>query len=252
MRVRILTHVPGDAIQYLTSYLVDDRVAIDAGCIGLYGGPEDQGQIDHVFLSHTHADHIFSLPFFLQNACQENGRIVAVHGHEHVLRSVRTDMFNDRLWPQYLIEEGPGSSCVRLETLEPETPVSVTGLSVTPVLVDHIVPTFGFIVEDGTSAVAFGSDSGPTERIWEIARGLVNLKGVFMETSFPDGMRDLARSSGHMTPRMVREEVTKLPEGVPVIAVHLCPRHRARIVEELNALELPNLSVGVGDREYTF
>ena len=54
--------------QYLTSFLVNDTVAVDAGSLGFYGTPREQARIRHVFLTHTHIDHIASLPIFVENA----------------------------------------------------------------------------------------------------------------------------------------------------------------------------------------
>ena len=64
-------------------------------------------------------------------------------------------------------------ACIRrscsLQELKPEEEVVVGDLHITPVPVDHAVPTFGYIVTDGKSTVVFGADSGPTERIWQLA-----------------------------------------------------------------------------------
>src|SRR5205823_12507757 len=59
--------------QYLTAFLVGDSVAIDAGSLGFYGSPAEQARIRHVFLTHTHLDHIASLPIFLENVSQDDG-----------------------------------------------------------------------------------------------------------------------------------------------------------------------------------
>jgi hypothetical protein len=41
--------------------------------------------------------------------------------------------------------------------LQVEVPVEADGLQITPVLVNHLVPTFGYIVSDGSSAVILGA-----------------------------------------------------------------------------------------------
>ena len=42
--------------------------------------------------------------------------------------------------------------------------------AVTPVLVEHTVPTTGFVIHDGETGFVFSGDTGPTKRIWQIAR----------------------------------------------------------------------------------
>ena len=64
-----------DQNQYLITYLIDDTLAIDAGCLGFYGTPEQQSKIEHVVISHTHADHMASLPIFVENAYQARSRL---------------------------------------------------------------------------------------------------------------------------------------------------------------------------------
>ena len=252
MKVRILSPGPGMEHQYLSTYVIDDRVAVDAGCLGLAGPPEEQARIRHVLLSHIHLDHVLSLPIFLQNASDGTGDPVTAYGHRQLLDQLRTDVFNGRLWGDFPLRRESGGPCLELVALEPETTVSVGGLRITPVFVDHSVPAFGFIVDDGECVVVFGADSGPTERIWEIARGMKRWKGALLETTFPDSLGDLAARTGHLTPALLRREAEKVPPDVTVVTVHLSPRHRARIVAELAALSDPRIVVGVPGREYVF
>src|SRR5712671_5865099 len=77
---------PGQpAQQYLTSYLLDDTVALDAGCLGLYRTPQVQARVRHLLLSHTHIDHLASLPIFLDNVYQAGPDCVRVYGSDAVL-----------------------------------------------------------------------------------------------------------------------------------------------------------------------
>ena len=250
MKVEMLSPEAGSASQYLTSYVVDDRVAIDAGCLGFVGRPEDQERIRDVFLSHIHLDHVAALPAFVQNA--SNGAPVRAYGHAELLGQLRTELFNGRLWPDHPLRCEAGEPGLELLPLESEVPVSVAGLSITPVFVDHVVTTMGFVVDDGETAVAFGADSRPTDRIWEIARATGRWKGAFLEATFPDELAELADRTGHITPKQFGREVAKFPPGFPVVAVHLSPRHRRRIGEELEALGDPRIRVSAGRSVYVF
>lgn len=88
--------------QFLTSYLINEVVAIDAGCIGLFGTPEDQARLRHVFISHTHVDHVASLPFLLENVYEAQGDPLTVYGGADVLACLQQDLFNERLWPDFI------------------------------------------------------------------------------------------------------------------------------------------------------
>jgi ribonuclease BN (tRNA processing enzyme) len=223
--------------------LVNDVVAIDAGSLGLYGSPADQGRIGHVFLTHAHMDHVGSLPIFLENVSDDSARCPTIHAPQAVLDVIHTDVLNDRLFPDFVRLSNDGPPLVRLEPLTPGRPVQVAGLSVTAVDVDHVVPTVGYLVDDSKSAFVFVTDTAPTDAIWALANQCPRLKAVFLEVTFPEAELWLAQVAKHLTPKLFAGEVRKLRAGVPIYAIHLKPRCRDQMVEELAALKLPNLTV---------
>ena len=68
-----------DQHQFLSTYLLNDCVVIDAGCLGYVGTPQEQAAIKHVLLTHSHIDHVGSLPVFLENAFEGKRDCVTVH-----------------------------------------------------------------------------------------------------------------------------------------------------------------------------
>lgn len=252
MKVTLLPSAFEGPFQFLTSFLINDRIAIDAGSLGLVRPPEEQAQIKHVFLSHTHIDHIASLPIFVENAYEGKADCVSIYGSEAVLECLRQDLFNDRVWPDFLRLSPAKAPFLRLVPLTPGLAVELDGLRVTPVPVNHVVPTLGFLIEGPDAEVVIPSDTGPTEEIWRRANSLGNLKAVFLEATFPDEMAELATLSQHLTPATFRQELNKLTKPVTAIAIHIKPTYRATVVRQLGALGLPKLLIGEGGREYTF
>ena len=252
MKVRILPSSPSspEDYLYLTAFVVDDRIAIDAGCLGFAGDAGEYADVGNVFLTHSHTDHVGSLPLFVEDRSQRREDPLVVHGSAHSISCLKGDVFNDRVWPDLI--RLYGERYLELRELEPEVPVEVSGVTVTPVLVDHVVPTFGYVVDDGTSTVVFGGDSGPTERLWEVAGRSDRVRAVFLEASFPDRMGDVAEMTKHLTPRLVAGEIEKLSGEPEIIAVHIKPAHRDEVVGELQALGNERLTIGCGGREYRF
>jgi ribonuclease BN (tRNA processing enzyme) len=244
MKVMLVPSAPGaPALQYLTTLLVNDAVAIDAGSLGMYGTPADQARIRHVFLTHAHMDHVGSLPIFLENVSDDSAECPVVHAPQAVLDVIRTDVLNDRLFPDFVRLSLDGPPLVQLEPLTPGRPVQVAGLSVTAVAVDHVVPTVAYLIDDGASAFAFVTDTAPTDGIWALANQCPRLKAVFLEVTFPEDQAWLAAVAKHLTPSLFASEVRKLRPGVKVYAIHLKPRCRDQLLGELAALELPNVTV---------
>jgi ribonuclease BN (tRNA processing enzyme) len=254
MKVTLVPPCVGSNVnhQFLTSYLVNDKVAIDAGCVGFFRSPQEQAQIKDIFISHTHIDHTASLAIFVENAYEASSDCVTIHGSDAVLESLARDVFNDRVWPDFIKLSTDETPFLKLSRLEPGKPVELDGLRVTPVSVNHVVPTFGFLVEDQSSAVVISSDTGPTEEIWKLANNNPKLKGAFVEVTFPNSMSWLADTAKHLTVTAFAQEARKLKRQVLLIAVHIKPRFYAEVVAELQALGLPNVQLGQFGKPYEF
>jgi ribonuclease BN (tRNA processing enzyme) len=228
---------------YLTSLVVDEVLAVDIGGLGFSGDLAKQQKIRDVVFTHAHFDHIASLPFFLENVYKTAERPVRLHASRHVLDVLQRHVFNDELWPDFFnLGEGDDRFCA-LRTLDPEVPVRVGPLEVTPAEVTHPVPTFGFLVSSPGASVVIAPDTGPTERLWELARDREDLKAVFLDASFPAAYTWLADVSQHLTPALFAREIEKIGRPVPVYAIHLKARFRAEIERELERLALPALAI---------
>jgi cAMP phosphodiesterase len=254
LKVKLLQSiVPAESRRSVTqSLVVDDSIAIDAGCIGYLGALEEQKAIRHVFLSHSHMDHVASLPIFLDNVYEHGPECPAVYASADTIECLKADVFNERLWPDFIRLSGEESPFLKLIELQAEKPVQVGGVRITPVAVDHVVPTFGFLIEDERATIGLVCDTAPTARIWELLGSARNLAGVFLEAGFPNSYAWLAEKSRHLTPDLLRGELEKLGRDVPVYAVHIKLAFFDTIVSELAALELPNLQVAEPGRTYEF
>jgi ribonuclease BN (tRNA processing enzyme) len=238
--------------QYVSSFLINRTVAIDAGSLGFHGTPQEQEAIRHLFLTHSHSDHTASLPIFIENVWTPSGECPRVYGSPETLDSVQRHIFNNVVWPDFVALSKTMPPFLHLYALQPEVQVEAHGLRITPVPVDHLVPTLGYVIADDHGAVIVAGDTGPTTRLWEVAHQTAGLRAVFLEACFPNSMKRLAEISRHLTPEMFCREVAKMPSGVRVVAMHIKVRYREEVIRELNALGLPNLEIGVCGKEYDF
>ena len=245
MKIRIVGPSANEGIehQFLASFVVNDEIAIDAGCVGFQVPLDAQTKIQHVFLSHSHLDHIASLPCFLDNLFVAGAPCPTIYASESTLDTLRRDFFNDRVWPDLLRLSSAEKTLLKLVPLVDERSVEINGIKITPVSLDHVVPTFGFIVDSGDSAAAIVSDTAPTKKIWEIANNTPNLKAVFLEASFPNSMNWLAVDSMPLTPALFCNEAKKLEHSVRLIAIHIKPAFYQETVDELETLGLRHLEI---------
>jgi ribonuclease BN (tRNA processing enzyme) len=243
---------PGGQHQFLSSCLLNDTVALDAGCLGFAHAPQQQARVRHVLLSHTHLDHLASLPIFLENVFRADGEGVTIHASTPVLECCQRDLFNDRIWPDFIALSRNGMPFLKLAPFEPGQTIELEGLRITAVELNHVVPTVGYLIADAASTVAFVSDTGPTDAVWRLANAAPNLKAVFLEATFPNSMTGLAEVSKHLTPALFAREAAKLTWPARLIVVHIKARYRDEVVAELQALRLSGLEIGRFDTPYTF
>ncbi|MFM7207012.1 MAG: MBL fold metallo-hydrolase [Planctomycetaceae bacterium] len=244
MKIELLpSSTPPTEAQFLVSFLVNDAVAIDAGSLGLLADLRKQERVRHVFLTHEHIDHIATLPIFLENVYEPGPECVELLGRDDVLDFIHRDIFNGRVWPDFFELSTGDDRFVRGTPLRLHEPVTRAGLTITPVPVSHCVDTLGFLVDDGGAAVAFPSDTGPTDVLWRHLAAAPRLDAVFLEVSFPNRSAALAAKTGHHCPATFAAEIAKLDRDVRWIVVHRKVRYADEIARELDALGLRNVEL---------
>jgi len=175
-----------------------------------------------------------------------------IHGSDAVLDALRKHVFNNCLWPDLEKLNGGGDPQFTLARLPSGGSIELDGVCLTPVPVDHVVPTNGFVLQQDGTTVVLAMDTGPTDEIWRLAKAAGNLRAVFLEVTFPDSMAAVARAAKHLTPAMFAAEAAKLPTTARLIVVHIKAPFYDEVVAELHALRLPNVEVVVPGQEYVF
>jgi len=244
--------------QLLSSFLIDEKICVDAGSIGFHLDLNLQLSVKHIFLTHGHSDHLASLPIFLDAHFGEGSEDpipVVIHADEATSKTIMEDVLNDRHWPDFFrISEENNLGMIELRRVIPGEVLEIEGYKITPVRVDHVVDTLAYVVEKDGSALAVVTDTGPTDEIWEVCSKIKGLNTVILELSFPDSLQWLAEVSKHLTTSDFVKERAKLPgaDGLRFLAVHLKVNQYDNIVRELNALELPGVEVMQPGVDYSF
>ncbi len=225
----------------LTSLLINDSIALDAGSLAQRLTIERQERVRSIVLTHSHLDHTNSLPFFIENVFDRIDGPIDIYASKATIYSVRKHLFNNDSWPDFSRMPNNLLPSMKFHELEAEVPITLDGVKMTPFDVDHLVPTLGFLVEEGSEGLLWSSDTGPTHRLWELANLSVNLKALCIETSFDNSMQRIADISYHLTPRTLAEELAKLERRLPVLLHHLKPPCVEQVHREIRALENPDI-----------
>jgi ribonuclease BN (tRNA processing enzyme) len=236
----------------MTCLVVDGTVALDAGSLSQVLPVERQQQVQSIVLSHSHMDHTTSLPFFVENVFGKLRDAVDVYASPATIYAVRKHLFNNDVWPDFTRIPNHLLPALRFHELADERPVEIDGVRFTPIPVDHLVPTYGFLIEKGDAAFLWSSDTGPTKRLWEIANQTRNLAAMALEVSFENALQPIADLSLHLTPQTVASELRQLKRRMPVLLHHLKPASVARIQEQVRALGNPDLDFLEQGKTYRF
>ena len=233
-----------NAAQRLTCFLIDERVTVDAGSLGIALTDEQRRTVRDVIVTHPHMDHIASLPIFVDDLFGELEKPIRIYATDEVIGLLKLDVFNDVVYPRFDELKNQNGKVMEYVPFGLLKPFRVAHLTVTAVPVNHIVPTVGLLVSDGKTTVAFSSDTAETEEFWKLVNRADRLDALFIEASFPNSMRKLAEASKHLTPAMLQSELEKLSHnGMDILAVHLKPAYREAVKQELSEIGIDNLTV---------
>ena len=234
------------------SLLLNGTLLLDAGTVAGKLTLSEQKQIRHIVLSHLHFDHITGLPMLADNLSEQMSAPIVVAAIPEVLHGLQRHIFNTDVYPDFFNIPTPERPTLTSSYLKPGHRYSFSGIDFTPILVNHTVPTTGFIVQDRSSAFVYSGDTLSTDELWREATHIPHLKAAFIECSFPNSMMELARMSKHLTPALLAQEFRKLGRNdIAVYAYHLKPAYKDQIQRELRELSIPRVTVLEEDRTLT-
>lgn len=253
MKIEVLGAYGGESLgSRMTCLLIEDKIALDAGSLSQALPIERQLEVEAIVLSHSHTDHTCSIPFFVENVFPRRDEPLGVHTSSATIFAIRKYLFNDATWPDFTRLPNHLLPALRFEAIGDEQTFELHGIRFTPIRVDHLVATHGFLIDDGESSVLWSSDTGPTQRLWEIANQTPNLKAVCLETSFHSALQPIADVSYHLTPKTLDAELDKLAQSVPVLLHHLKPPCVDEIRAEVKRLRRPEIDFLEQGKVYRF
>ena len=217
-----------------TALLVDDDVLIDAGTGVGDLSLESLAKIDHIFVTHSHLDHVTSIPFLVDTVCWMRRSPIVVYGIKEVLDILRAHLFNWKIWPDFTqIPDGDKPFMVYREIRVGET-VETRGRRFTAIPANHTVPAVGYVVESPRAALIFSGDTWINDGLWKAVNATRNLKYLIIETAFSNKERDIATASKHLCPATLAEELEKMRATPEVFITHLKPGEGALTMKEVS------------------
>ena len=237
----------------LTSLLLDDVLAVDAGGLTASLTLAEQEKIRAVLLSHHHFDHSRDLVTLGFNAALWDGQ-VKVYALRETLDVVISCLLDGKIYANLREYPSKERATLQFETIEPYKEKDIEGYRVLALPVKHSVPTVGYhIASPRGGKLFYTSDTGPgLAECWRH----VSPDLVICESFLPDSMTERAGRVGHLSPRLLKEELVQfrqLKGYLPrVIVIHLALSHEREVGQEIARIagELEgDISLGCEDME---
>lgn len=230
-----------------TAFLLDDDILIDAGT-GVGDLTLDElARIDHVLLSHSHLDHVLSLPLLADAVLRLRERAkrapIQVHALPETLASLRDHLFNGVIWPDFTRLPNAEHPVLALVPFAIGQRLLLAGREIEVLKAEHTVPAVGFAVDGGSAGHwVYTGDTGPNPALWHRLAEL-KLAHLIIETAFSDEERQLARISRHLCPTALGHELAMLQpgqQGLQIHITHIKPGEHDAVMSQIAALGLPH------------
>ncbi len=239
--------------QHLSCFVIDDKVAIDAGSLAISATPKQKEQLRDVILTHAHIDHIAGLPLFIDDLFASIVKPVEIYATQEVIDILEKNIFNWDVYPKFSELENDNGVVSSYIPFEIGKTFKVEHLEVKAIGVNHKVPSVGFIVNDQNSKFAITGDTAEMSKFWEVVNNEKDLNALMIECAFPDRLKELADVSHHLTPKKLSDELKKFQnKDCPIYVINIKPMYYEEIIKDLSSMKLANLEVLEVGKIYNF
>ncbi|MDB5824635.1 MAG: beta-lactamase domain protein [Herminiimonas sp.] len=208
---------------HTTSLLLDDDILIDAGTGVTRLDLSQLARIDHVFLTHSHLDHIACLPFISDSAGELRDKPLIVYATAETRSILEAHIFNWLIWPDFTVIPTPEQPFIRFQTVQLGETVRLGDRKITVLPAVHTVPAVGYQIDSGAASLVFTGDTTTNDALWGELNQIINLRYLIIETAFSNRDIDLAKLSMHLCPLILAQELGKLNGNAEIFVTHFKP-----------------------------
>jgi cAMP phosphodiesterase len=219
-----------------TSMLVDDDILIDGGTGVGDLSLAQLARIDHVFITHSHLDHIACIPLLIDSVARYRTTPITLYGTAAVLRILQQHIFNWQVWPDFSRIPDAQSPFMRYQTVVVGHTEVLGTRRITPIPAQHTVPAVGYHLDSGTASLVFTGDTTSQDALWDYLNRIDNLRYLLIETAFPEEQQAIAVASKHLHPALLAKELVKLKRPAEIYVTHLKPGEDGVIMHEVEQL----------------
>ena len=237
MNIRILGCSGGIGLgNKTTSLLLDDSVLIDCGT-GL--GDLSLGELSklqHIFITHSHLDHIALLPLLLDTVYDYLAdRPLTLHCKQETYEVLINNIFNWSVWPNFFELPNAETPVIVYESMRPGECIEFGDKVVKMVEVNHTVPAAAYIINNSTGSIAFTGDTFVNDTFWQALNEEPRMDMVIVECGFTNEDETIGRNAKHYYPNALADDLKKLNHRPELYISHLQPGKEQQIIKQLNS-----------------
>ena len=220
-----------------TSFLLNATTTIDAGNL-LNSLEENSIDIETIWLTHSHLDHIVDIAHILDNYFHLREKTLTIKALPETIRAIQENFLNDAIWPDFsrIKLNGQDIMAIAYEEIEAGKKYDISDHeTITPFLTDHTVASCGYIytVKD-RSSIMISTDTYSLKNIQDIIDNNVQITSLVLECSFSNSMKNLAIESKHLTPELLFGQLNNFKRDDFTLYInHIKPSYKEKIYAEI-------------------
>jgi len=214
-----------------TTLLIDSDILIDAGTGVGDLSLEEMAQIKHIFVTHSHLDHIAGIPLLIDTIFEKITQPIVIHAQAETLNALQTHIFNNTIWPDFsrLPTEAP---VLKYQVMSPGEIAEIEGRKLEMIQVNHVVAGVGYRVEGSNGVFAFSGDTTTNDTFWEALNKHSKLDVLIVEAAFSNADKELCKIAGHYCAELLANDLKKLQHTPEVYITHNKPGVENVILDE--------------------
>ncbi len=223
-----------------SAFLIDTHNVIDAGNL-LRPMREAVAEIEMIWLTHSHLDHIIDIAYILDSYFSERKKPLRLRGLPETLEAVQKHFLNDIIWPDFSkikLVHSESMAVVYEPIVIGESYFLDEQSSIEAFPTDHTVESCGYKVKRGETSIVITADTYDLKAMTDLVLERGSVTALVVECSFPSSMHVLARESKHLTPERLFTELKPLQKrGIMLYINHIKPLYEEIISSEIELLK---------------
>jgi cAMP phosphodiesterase len=236
-----------------TSMLLGEDILIDAGTGVGDLSLDELAQINHIFLTHAHLDHLAAFPLLIDTVGRLRESPITLHALAETITALREHVFNWKIWPDFTQIPSAGAPALRFERFKVGDCIRLNGCKITALPANHVVPAAGFHIDSGNASLVYTGDTSSNGELWKRVNEISNLRYLIIECGFSNRDHELALAAKHLCPDLLARELARLERRADIFVTHLNPneieltmrevietshQHQPRMLENNQVFEL--------------